>query len=85
MLRHSCGYYLASKGWDNRLIQDYLGHKQIQHTVKYTQLAPGRFDAIKWDWMNRPKKRQLFNSTSVCKSSTIGDKLSLYGIYQGIL
>ncbi len=49
MLRHSCGYYLASKGWDTRLIQDYLGHKQIQHTVKYTQLAPNRFDAIKWD------------------------------------
>jgi site-specific recombinase XerD len=49
MLRHSCGYYLASKGWDTRLIQDYLGHKQIQHTVKYTQLAPNRFDAIRWD------------------------------------
>ncbi len=49
MLRHSCGYYLASKGWDTRLIQDYLGHKQIQHTVKYTQLAPNRFNAIRWD------------------------------------
>ncbi len=49
MLRHSCGYYLASKGWDTRLIQDYLGHLQIQHTVKYTQLAPNRFDAIRWD------------------------------------
>jgi integrase len=49
MLRHSCGFYLASKGYDTRIIQDYLGHKQIQHTVKYTQLAPNRFDAIKWD------------------------------------
>ncbi len=49
MLRHSCGYYLASKGYDTRLIQDYLGHKQIQHTVKYTQLAPSRFDVIRWD------------------------------------
>ncbi len=48
MLRHSCGYYLASKGYDTRLIQDYLGHKNIQHTVKYTQLAPGRFD-FSWD------------------------------------
>lgn len=48
MLRHSCGYYLASKGYDTRLIQDYLGHKNIQHTVKYTQLAPGRFDGL-WD------------------------------------
>lgn len=48
MLRHSCGYYLASRGYDTRLIQDYLGHKNIQHTVKYTQLAPGRFKGL-WD------------------------------------
>ena len=34
-LRHSCGYYLANKGCDLRLIQDYLGHKQIQNTVRY--------------------------------------------------
>lgn len=49
MLRHSCGYFLASKGWDTRVIQDYLGHKQIQHTIRYTQLAPNRFDGIRWD------------------------------------
>lgn len=48
MLRHSCGFYLASKGLDTRLIQDYLGHKNINHTVKYTQLAPGRFVGL-WD------------------------------------
>ena len=35
LLRHSCGYYLANKGCDLRLIQDYLGHKQIQNTVRY--------------------------------------------------
>ena len=34
-LRHACGYYLANKGCDLRLIQDYLGHKQIQNTVRY--------------------------------------------------
>jgi integrase len=33
-LRHACGYYLANKGCDLRLIQDYLGHKQIQNTVQ---------------------------------------------------
>jgi site-specific recombinase XerD len=38
-----------SKGYDTRIIQDYLGHKQIQHTVKYTQLAPNRFKVIRWD------------------------------------
>ncbi len=44
MLRHACGYYLASKGQDTRAIQAYLGHKKIQHTVRYTELAPGRFN-----------------------------------------
>jgi integrase len=42
-LRHACGYYLANKGCDLRLIQDYLGHKQIQNTVRYTALNPNRF------------------------------------------
>jgi integrase len=43
MLRHSAGYKLAGDGHDTRAIQDYLGHKQIQHTVRYTELAPTRF------------------------------------------
>lgn len=48
MLRHACGYALAAKGTDTRTIQDYLGHQNIQHTVRYTELAPGRFDGL-WD------------------------------------
>lgn len=43
-LRHACGYYLAAKGHDTRAIQDYLGHKNIHHTVRYTQLSPQRFE-----------------------------------------
>jgi type 1 fimbriae regulatory protein FimB/type 1 fimbriae regulatory protein FimE len=43
MLRHACGYALANKGHDTRALQGYLGHKNIQHTVRYTELAPGRF------------------------------------------
>ncbi|MBI2568837.1 MAG: tyrosine-type recombinase/integrase [Candidatus Schekmanbacteria bacterium] len=43
MLRHATGFYLASKGHDTRAIQDYLGHRNIQHTVRYTVLAPNRF------------------------------------------
>ncbi len=43
MLRHACGFYLASNGHDTRAIQAYLGHKNIQHTVCYTELATGRF------------------------------------------
>jgi type 1 fimbriae regulatory protein FimB len=48
MLRHSCGYALANKGTDTRIIQDYLGHKNIQHTVRYTRLAAKRFEGL-WD------------------------------------
>ncbi len=43
MLRHACGYKLANEGHDTRAIQHYLGHKNIQHTVRYTELSPTRF------------------------------------------
>jgi integrase len=48
MLRHSCGYYLAEQGLPTRDIQEYLGHKNIQHTVRYTAANPARFDRIDW-------------------------------------
>jgi len=43
MLRHACGFALANKGHDTRALQAYLGHKNIQHTVRYTELSPTRF------------------------------------------
>ena len=43
MLRHGCGYKLANDGHDTRAIQHYLGHKNIQHTVRYTELSSERF------------------------------------------
>jgi type 1 fimbriae regulatory protein FimB/type 1 fimbriae regulatory protein FimE len=43
MLRHACGYTLANKGHDTRALQAYLGHRNIQHTVRYTELSPTRF------------------------------------------
>jgi type 1 fimbriae regulatory protein FimB/type 1 fimbriae regulatory protein FimE len=43
MLRHGTGYKLASQGVDTRSLQHYLGHKSIQHTVRYTELAADRF------------------------------------------
>ena len=43
MLRHACGYALANEGHDTRALQAYLGHRNIQHTVRYTELAPERF------------------------------------------
>jgi type 1 fimbriae regulatory protein FimB/type 1 fimbriae regulatory protein FimE len=46
MLRHACGFTLANKGHDTRALQAYLGHKNIQHTVRYTELAPTRFKNV---------------------------------------
>ena len=43
MLRHACGFALANKGRDTRALQAYLGHRNIQHTVRYTELSPDRF------------------------------------------
>jgi type 1 fimbriae regulatory protein FimE len=43
MLRHACGFKLANDRQDTRAIQSYLGHRNIQHTVRYTELTPERF------------------------------------------
>ena len=43
MLRHACSFKLANDGHDTRALQHYLGHKNIQHTVRYTEMAPDRF------------------------------------------
>ena len=48
MLRHACGFKLANDGQDTRAVQHYLGHRNIQHTVRYTELAPDRFKKF-WD------------------------------------
>ncbi len=46
MLRHSCGFALANKGYDTRLVQDYLGHRNITHTTRYTRTAASRFEGL---------------------------------------
>ncbi len=48
MLRHACGYKLVNDGHDVRAIQHYLGHRNIQHTVRYTELASGSFNEF-WE------------------------------------
>ena len=47
MLRHAAGYYLANNGTDTRLIQAHLGHKDIRHTVRYTELSPKRLAEVR--------------------------------------
>jgi type 1 fimbriae regulatory protein FimB len=46
MLRHACGFALADQGADTRLIQDYLGHRNIQHTAIYTDSNPAMFEKL---------------------------------------
>jgi integrase len=46
MLRHACGFALANKGHDTRSLQAYLGHRNIQHTVRYTELSPGSVQGL---------------------------------------
>ncbi len=48
MLRHGTGYYLANRVIDTRTIQSYVGHKNIQHPVRYTELASTKFQGL-WD------------------------------------
>ncbi|MEH2137337.1 tyrosine-type recombinase/integrase [Nostoc sp.] len=48
MMRHACGYYLVNQGYNTREIQDFLGHRDIKHTEKYTKLNARRF--LNFDW-----------------------------------
>jgi type 1 fimbriae regulatory protein FimB/type 1 fimbriae regulatory protein FimE len=48
MLRHGTGFKLANDGVDTRAIQDYLGHKSIANTVRYSRLSPERFKGFWW-------------------------------------
>lgn len=63
MLRHACGYALADNGVDTRLIQDYLGHRNIRHTVRYTASNSARFGGI---WRRRVGKKGQRNDPK-CK------------------
>src|SRR4051794_16533700 len=46
MLRHACGFKLANDGVDTRALQEWLGHSNIQHTTRYTELTPKRFKSF---------------------------------------
>jgi hypothetical protein len=52
MLRHACGYKLANDGQDTRAVQHYLGHRNIQHTVRQTELSAERFKSF-WEDCSR--------------------------------
>jgi site-specific recombinase XerD len=48
LLRHACGFKLANDGVDTRALQHYLGHRNIMHTVQYTELRSDRFNGF-WE------------------------------------
>jgi type 1 fimbriae regulatory protein FimB/type 1 fimbriae regulatory protein FimE len=48
MLRHACGFHLINEGHSTRRVQDHLGHRNIAHTERYTELCPDR-SARLWD------------------------------------
>ncbi|EGK9149264.1 tyrosine-type recombinase/integrase [Salmonella enterica] len=56
MLRHACGFALADRGIDTRLIQDYLGHRNIRHTVRYTASNAERFEGV---WRSKSKRKKI--------------------------
>jgi type 1 fimbriae regulatory protein FimB/type 1 fimbriae regulatory protein FimE len=49
MLRHACGYWMNDQGHSVRMIQDWLGHRNIRHTERYTANSPEAFKRVKWD------------------------------------
>jgi type 1 fimbriae regulatory protein FimB len=47
MLRHAAGFALAEAGTETRLIQDFVGHKDIKNTVIYTETSQSRLRAVR--------------------------------------
>src|SRR6516164_10723444 len=74
MLRHATGFDLANRGTDTRTLQDYLGHRNIQHTVRYTELTPHRFKDF---WRCGANLCTAANFSSQARTPAI----SLNGIY----
>ena len=72
MLRHACGYELAERGTDTRLIQDYLGHRNIRHTVRYTASNAARFVGL-WERENLCEKESVMEGKhGLCRPKKTG-------------
>ena len=49
-LRHACGYYLVNEGMPLPLLQRWLGHVNVQHTIRYSELSPEAFRSWRAEW-----------------------------------
>ena len=76
MLRHGCGYALANAGHDTRALQAWLGHKNIQHTVRYTELAPDRSRTC---GANQAEKRDVEKGWELLTAKGGGAGVALFG------
>ena len=81
MLRHACGFKLANDGVDTRSLQAYLGHRNIQHAVRYTELSPTRFKHFWHDRSvpQRPEARIAARATCADVARTDDDDLTTIG------
>ena len=63
-MRHGCGYALANAGHDTRALQAWLGHKNIHHTVRYTEIAPDRFKDF-WSMASFPSGKSATGLSAI--------------------
>lgn len=47
MLRHAAGYELINRTDNLRLIQDFMGHVNVNHTTAYTALSARKFASVR--------------------------------------
>jgi site-specific recombinase XerD len=45
-LRHACGFKMINDGIDVRKVQVWMGHRNIQHTVRYTEVDPKQLKGL---------------------------------------
>jgi hypothetical protein len=85
-VRHASGYALANRGHDTRALQAYLGHKNIQHTVRYTELSPTRFKNFWREWALSGTRQAQWVPTCLGQDRAVISGLSsrkLFGSHTG--
>jgi integrase len=69
MLRHAWGSKLANDRQDTRAVQHYLGRKNIQHTVRYTELSRSLDnEGCRYDHNSRVGPMRDFGSSDAVKA-----------------
>jgi hypothetical protein len=86
MLRHACGFKMANDGVDTRTIQAYLGHKDIRHTVRYTELSPcvsrgcGRTDGVDRSDLRMARTMRLVIEVAILAATGLVVWITVHGL-----